>query len=117
MLFLILFLGRLGIAYYGIENIYFHTIMRNVITVLFVIMDLSLFQKIQLKNSLWVWFGRRSLEIYMIHYALRTYYSVQVGNEDWYVLIICGFTLVLSMAVLGYKKLVVDKSFSYLIAM
>lgn len=67
VLFSILFIGRLYLSYSGIDNMLLHTILRNIITVLFVTIIIEGCKITNFKNKYLVWFGTISYEIYIIH--------------------------------------------------
>lgn len=73
--FFVLFIGRLGLSWVGMENLFLHTVLRNVITICFVLIIAELSAKIDIRSKCLKWMGRISYEIYLIHpfvlYAIK----------------------------------------------
>lgn len=77
--FLVLFGGRLLLSAKGLENRLIHAILRNLITMLFIVMIATLLQKMKVKNRVLMWLGAISYEIYIVHPFIL--YSIEKRME------------------------------------
>lgn len=70
ILFLVLFVGRLGAGQLGIGNEIVHTVLRNIISVVFVILIMTLLQYYRIRKNWLLVPGKVSFEIYLINGSL-----------------------------------------------
>ena len=109
-MFIVLFCGRLVLSALGFDNQLFQTILRNVITISFVVPLIGLLKKVKMQKRFLIWLGTISYEIYIIHpfilyfFEKETAEGKQVGNLG-IVLWTIGLTLLLSSVL----KVVQDK--------
>lgn len=90
----IVFLGRLMLATKGLNNEILQFVLRNLISILFVICVLVVTQKVRFKGKILVWLGNISYELYMVHFVLFT--MINNLEPDRYIIIVLGGGLLLS---------------------
>ena len=99
--FVILFIGRLTLSVVGFDNQLFHSVLRNIITIAFIVPLIELLKKVKIQKRFLIWLGTISYEIYIIHpfilyfFEKETTEGKQVGNLE-IVLWTIGLTLLLS---------------------
>ena len=99
--FAIMFIGRLILSVAGFDNQLFQTVLRNVITIAFIVPLIELLKKVKIQKRFLIWLGKISYEIYIIHpfilyfFEKETTEGKQVGNLE-IVLWTIGLTLLLS---------------------
>lgn len=93
-----LFLGRLALAYVGIECEALHFALRNTISVLFIAFILCLSQKIVFSGKLFEAAGKISYELYIAHSALLALTNAWV-KEWWYPLALMMLAILFSIVV------------------
>ena len=76
----ILFLGRLLLSAKGLDNEIIQLILRNLVSVLFVLSQITVTQKIQYTGKMLNWLGNISYELYIVHYVLLTMLSGLTPN-------------------------------------
>lgn len=106
----ILFVGRLALAHIGIDNELLHFILRNVISVSFIVFILCLTQKIEFLGRIFGSAGKISYELYIVHWALLSLTSVWM-KEWWYSIALMAVAVLLSLEV----KRVSDKCLKILL--
>lgn len=85
---------RLILSAKGINNEIVHLILRNLISVLFVLALIAVNQKVQFTGKTLEWLGNISYELYIVHYVL---FSMLSGlNPNVYVVTVLGGGLLLS---------------------
>ena len=99
--FVILFIGRLTLSVVGFDNQLFQSVLRNIITIAFIVPLIELLKKVKIQKRFLIWLGTISYEIYIIHpfilyfFEKETTEGKQVGNLE-IVLWTIGLTLLLS---------------------
>ena len=99
--FVILFIGRLTLSVVGFDNQSFQSVLRNIITIAFIVPLIELLKKVKIQKRFLIWLGTISYEIYIIHpfilyfFEKETTEGKQVGNLE-IVLWTIGLTLILS---------------------
>lgn len=100
-MFVVLFTGRLVLSILGFDNQLFQTVLRNIITIAFIVPLIELLKKVKIQKRFLIWLGTISYEIYIIHpfilyfFEKETEEGKQVGNLE-IVLWTIGLTLLLS---------------------
>lgn len=99
--FVILFIGRLTLSVVGFDNQLFQSVLRNIITIAFIVPLIELLKKVKIQKRFLIWLGTISYEIYIIYpfilyfFEKETTEGKQVGNLE-IVLWTIGLTLLLS---------------------
>ena len=99
--FVIFFIGRLTLSVVGFDNQLFQSVLRNIITIAFIVPLIELLKKVKIQKRFLIWLGTISYEIYIIHpfilyfFEKETTEGKQVGNLE-IVLWTIGLTLLLS---------------------
>ena len=99
--FVILFIGRLTLSVVGFDNQLFQSVLRNIITIAFIVPLIELLKKVKIQKRFLILLGTISYEIYIIHpfilyfFEKETTEGKQVGNLE-IVLWTIGLTLLLS---------------------
>ena len=65
--FAILFIGRLALSVAGFDNQLFQSVIRNIITIAFIVPLVELLKKVKIQKKFLTWLGTISYEIYIIH--------------------------------------------------
>lgn len=100
----VLFFGRLFLAFRYIDNELMHTILRNIISIAFIFMMITVTQKVQFKGLILDFLGSISYELYMVHYVLLCIGS-RVDNNNLYVMIvIVGGILLSTLLKMCFRK-------------
>lgn len=99
ILFGIFFVGRLGLSYIGINWEILHIIVRNIVTVCFVLLLLTVTYKIDFKSKIITTLGIYSYEIYICHYLSKTVISNLADNSYLFILLVIALTVLLSLIV------------------
>lgn len=112
--FVILFIGRLTLSVVGFDNQLFQSVLRNIITIAFIVPLIELLKKVKIQKRFLIWLGTISYEIYIIHpfilyfFEKETMEGKQVGNLE-IVLWTIGLTLLLSSVLKVVQDNVVRK--------
>lgn len=112
--FVILFIGRLTLSVVGFDNQLFQSVLRNIITITFIVPLIELLKKVKIQKRFLIWLGTISYEIYIIHpfilyfFEKETMEGKQVGNLE-IVLWTIGLTLLLSSVLKVVQDNVVRK--------
>ena len=99
--FVILFIGRLTLSVVGFDNQLFQSVLRNIITIAFIVPLIELLKKVKIQKRFLIWLGTISYEIYIIHPFILYFFEKEttegkhVGNLE-IVLWTIGLTLLLS---------------------
>lgn len=99
--FVILFIGRLTLSVVGFDNQLFQSVLRNIITIVFIVPLVGLLKKVKIQKRFLIRLGTISYEIYIIHpfilyfFERETAEGKQAGNLE-IVLWTIGLTLLLS---------------------
>lgn len=99
--FVFFFIGRLTLSVVSFDNQLFQSLLRNIITIAFIVPLIELLKKVKIQKRFLVWLGTISYEIYIIHpfilyfFEKETTEGKQVGNLE-IVLGTIGLTLLLS---------------------
>lgn len=99
--FVILFIGRLVLSVAGLDNQLLQSVLRNTITIAFIVPLVGLLKNVRIQNRFLIWLGTISYEIYIIHpfilyfFEKETAEGKRVGNLE-IVLWTIGLTLLLS---------------------
>lgn len=99
--FAMMFIGRLVLSVAGFDNQLFQSVLRNIITIAFIVPLIELLKKVKIQKRFLIWLGTISYEIYIIHpfilyfFEKETTEGKQVGNLE-IVLWTIGLTLLLS---------------------
>lgn len=99
ILFGVAFIGRLGLSYIGVNSEILHVIIRNIVTVCFVLFLLTVTYKIEFKSKIISTFGIYSYEIYICHYLSKTVFSNLADNSYLFILLVIALTVLLSLIV------------------
>ena len=100
-MFVVLFTGRLVLSVLGFDNQLFQTILRNTITIAFIVPLIGLLKKVTIQKGFLVWLGTISYEVYIIHPFILYFFEKkiaegkQISNLE-IVLWTIGMTLLLS---------------------
>lgn len=100
--FCILFLGRLFLVAKGLDNEIVQLILRNLISVLFILSLIAITQKVRFTGKILGWLGDVSYELYIIHYVLLTMFSGL--NPSRYLITVFGGGLLLSILLWNVDK-------------
>lgn len=65
--FAIMFIGRLILSVAGFDNQLFQSVLRNIITIAFIVPLIELLKKVKIQKRFLIWLGTISYEIYIIH--------------------------------------------------
>ena len=112
--FVILFIGRLTLSVMGFDNQLFQSVLRNIITIAFIVPLIELLKKVKIQKRFLIWLGTISYEIYIIHpfilyfFEKETTEGKQVGNLE-IVLWTIGLTLFLSSVLKVVQDILVRK--------
>ena len=99
--FVILFIGRLVLSVAGFDNQLLQSVLRNIITIAFIVPLVGLLKNVRIQKRFLIWLGTISYEIYIIHpfilyfFEKETAEGKQVSNLE-IVLWTIGLTLLLS---------------------
>lgn len=99
--FAIMFIGRLVLSVAGFDNQLFQSVLRNIITIAFIVPLIELLKKVKIQKRFLIWLGTISYEIYIIHpfilyfFEKETTEGKQVDNLQ-IILWTIGLTLLLS---------------------
>ena len=99
--FAIMFIGRLVLSVAGFDNQLFQSVLRNIITIAFIVPLTELLKKVKIQKRFLIWLGIISYEIYIIHpfilyfFEKETTEGKQVDNLQ-IILWTIGLTLLLS---------------------
>lgn len=99
--FAILFLGRLALSTYGYDNKIIHIVLRNMISIIFVLWVLILTQKILIKGKALRALGSISYEIYIVHYVVL-YGLRTAGIKTEWILILAALISIAAAYLLNY---------------
>lgn len=112
--FVILFIGRLTLSVVGFDNQLFQSVLRNIITIAFIVPLIELLKKVKIQKRFLIWLGTISYEIYIIHpfilyfFEKETTEGKQVGDLE-IVLWTIGLTLLLSSVLKIVQDILVRK--------
>ena len=112
--FVILFIGRLVLSVAGVDNQLLQSVLRNIITIAFIVPLVGLLKNVRIQNRFLIWLGTISYEIYIIHpfilyfFEKETTEGKQVGNLE-IVLWTIGLTLFLSSVLKVVQDILVRK--------
>lgn len=112
--FVILFIGRLVLSVAGLDNQLLQSVLRNIITIAFIVPLVGLLKNVRIQNRFLIWLGTISYEIYIIHpfilyfFEKETTEGKQVGNLE-IVLWTIGLTLFLSSVLKVVQDILVRK--------
>lgn len=99
--FVILFVGRIALSVAGFDNQLLQSVLRNIITIAFIVPLIGLLKKVKIQKRFLIWLGTISYEIYIIHpfilyfFEKETAEGKQVSNLE-IILWTIGLTLLLS---------------------
>lgn len=99
--FVVLFIGRLVLSVAGFDNHLLQSVLRNIITIAFIVPLVGLLKNVRIQNRFLIWLGTISYEIYIIHpfilyfFEKETAEGKRVGSLE-IVLWTIGLTLLLS---------------------
>lgn len=99
LLFGFVFAGRLVLSYIGVNSEILHIILRNVVTLCFILFLLTVTYKIEFKSKIITIFGVYSYEIYICHHFFKTMFSDLTDNAYLFILLVVALTVVLSFIV------------------
>lgn len=112
--FVILFIGRLVLSVAGFDNHLLQSVLRNIITIAFIVPLVGLLKNVRIQKRFLIWLGTISYEIYIIHpfilyfFEKETTEGKQVGNLE-IVLWTIGLTLLLSSVLKVFQDNLVRK--------
>ena len=112
--FVILFIGRLVLSVAGLNNQLLQSVLRNIITIAFIVPLVGLLKNVRIQKRCLIWLGTISYEIYIIHpfilysFEKETAEGKQVGNLE-IVLWTIGLTLFLSSVLKVVQDILVRK--------
>ena len=98
----VLFLGRLFLAAKGLDNEIVQLILRNLVSVLFILSLIAITQKIHFTGKILGWLGDISYELYIVHYVLLMMFSGL--NSNLYLIAVFGGGLLLSTLLRNVDK-------------
>lgn len=101
VVFILLFLctwgGRLYLAAKGIDNVIMHIIMRNIVSLLFVMSMICITLRVKIGNRIAEFLGEISYELYLVHFILLTPAARIIGSDSYlYSLVIIVMSIVLA---------------------
>jgi len=113
--FSFLYVGRLVLAYKGIDNEYLHFIIRNIVSSLFIVVLLCMTQKIVFVTSGWrgkllCGAGIISFELYIVHSVLLQATDFWV-KEWWYSVALMGTAICISIIIRWTSNTLLKKLF------
>lgn len=112
--FVILFIGRLVLSVAGLDNQLLQSVLRNIITIAFIVPLVGLLKNVRIQKRFLIWLGTISYEIYIIHpfilyfFEKETAEGKQIGNLE-IVLWTIGLTLLLSSVLKVVQDILVRK--------
>lgn len=112
--FVILFIGRLVLSVVGLDNQLLQSVLRNIITIAFIVPLVGLLKNVRIQKRFLIWLGTISYEIYIIHpfilyfFEKETAEGKQAGNLE-IVLWTIGLTLLLSSVLKVVQDILVRK--------
>lgn len=112
--FAIMFIGRLVLTVAGFDNQLFQSVLRNIITIAFIVPLIELLKKVKIQKRFLIWLGTISYEIYIIHpfilyfFEKETTEGKQVDNLQ-IILWTIGLTLLLSSVLKVVQDILVRK--------
>lgn len=112
--FVILFIGRLVLSVAGLDNQLLQSVLRNIITIAFIVPLVGLLKNVRIQKRCLIWLGTISYEIYIIHpfilysFEKETAEGKQVGNLE-IILWTIGLTLFLSSVLKVVQDILVRK--------
>lgn len=110
LIFCFTFFGRLLLSYISINSNILHLILRNIVTVCFVLFMLTVSYKFKFNSKIITYFGVYSYEIYICHYLAKTMLAGLADNSYLFITALIVLTTVFSFIVYkiskGLKKVV-----------
>lgn len=107
--FLTLFSVRLSLSYFGYDTGIMQTILRNVVSISFVILILLIMQKVVIESKSLIWFGRISYEFYIVHFVLIYPFLSALGRSNSFVLLLFVFSILISLIIHRFSKCICTK--------
>lgn len=99
LLFVLLFSFRLLMTYMIRDDGIIQTVLRNLITVLFVNMVMLIVQKISIRSGILEWFGQISYEIYIVHFVLLYPLMSILGRTNLFVFFVFMSSIIIAYAI------------------
>lgn len=78
--FEILFIGRLTLSVVGFDNQLFQSVLRNIITIAFIVPLIELLKKVKIQKRFLIWLGTISYEIYIIHPFILYFFEKETAE-------------------------------------
>ena len=100
--FSVLFFGRLFLVTKGLDNEIVQLILRNLVSVLFILSLITITQKIHFTGKILGWLGNISYELYIVHYVLLMMFRGL--NSNLYLTAVFGGGLLLSTLLRNVDK-------------
>lgn len=100
--FCVLFLARLYISSKGIDNLILMLVLRNIISILFIISLILISMKFKMNGKVISFIGSISYELYLVHFILIDFIFAIISNKSIALIILIAVSLILSFAI---KKL------------
>ena len=97
-----LFFGRLFLVTKGLDNEIVQSILRNLVSVLFILSLIAITQKIHFTGKILGWLGNISYELYIVHYVLLMMFRGL--NSNLYLIAVFGGGLLLSTLLCNLDK-------------
>lgn len=80
--FAILFIGRLALSVAGFDNQLFQSVIRNIITIAFIVPLVELLKKVKIQKKFLTWLGTISYEIYIIHPFILYFFEKKTAEGN-----------------------------------
>lgn len=112
--FVVLFIGRLVLSVAGFDNQLLQSILRNIITIAFIVPLVGLLKNVKIQKRFLIWLGTISYEIYIIHPFVLYFFEKEMveGNlvSDLEIILwTIGLTLLLSSVLKVVRDILIRK--------
>ncbi len=105
-----LFGGRLFLSFIGVENEVLHMLLRNVISIIFILLLICVLHRVDFHNKALEWFGKISFPIYLLHPIIgRIIKNFKGINPNIYVFLVVVLTIILSYCVTKISSIVLSR--------
>ena len=112
--FVVLFIGRLVLSVAGFDNQLLQSILRNIITIAFIVPLVGVLKNVRIQKRFLIWLGTISYEIYIIHPFILYFFEKEMveGNlvSDLEIILwTIGLTLLLSSVLKVVRDILIRK--------
>ena len=108
--FAVLYVGRIGLDYIGIQHELLHMFLRNVVSIAFVFMLICILHGIDFHNKVLLWFADISYAVYIVHSVLMAMLGFSLMKKpEIYVLIMVFGTIISSFVITVASNFILKK--------